>query len=138
MSSAESHQRDRLVACFGAFLSTAALVSYFTLSVKLPSLRDSAWLNLVAVAAGLAISIAAVLRRRSVWSTTGLALSIVMATALFGFVYVLSNRLPPATATVGIGEIVPAFDLPDHRGLPVALSDFAGSNVVLVFFRGFW
>lgn len=138
MFSEKGHRRDRLLAWIGALLSTAALISYFTLSVKLPGLRDSAWLNLLAMAAGLGLSIAAVIRRRSVWSTTGLALSTVLAVALFGFVYVVSNQLPPATAAIEVGETAPAFDLPDTQGLPVALSDFAGSNVLLVFYRGFW
>jgi AhpC/TSA family len=131
-------RHDRLLALSGALLSTAALIGYFTLSVKVPSLRDSAWLNLLAVVAGLGLSIAALLRRRSAFAWAGLVLSTLMAAALIGFVFVLSSQLPSPAAAVEVGDRAPAFELADHRGEPVALSDFAGSKVVLVFFRGFW
>lgn len=138
MSLAARGRREHALALIGALLSTTALVSYFTLSVRIPSLRDSAWLNLLAVVIGLGLSIAAVARRRSVVSSAGLALSILWTAALFGFVFLLSEQLPSPAAAVEVGETAPAFELPDHSGKPVALSDFAGSNVVLVFYRGFW
>lgn len=130
--------RDRHLVWIGALLTTAALITYFTLSVKLPSLRDSAWLNLAAMAAGLGLSIAAFVRRRSVWSAMGLTMSVLWTVALVGFVYGLSSRLPPAARAVEVGDTAPAFSLPDQTDHPVALSDFGGSNVVLVFYRGFW
>ena len=138
MSSTARGRRERALALIGALLSTTALISYFTLSVRIPSLRDSAWLNLLAVVIGLGLSIAAVARRRSVVSSAGLALSILWTAALFGFVFLLSEQLPSPAAAVEVGETAPAFELPDHSGKPVALSDFAGSRVVLVFYRGFW
>ena len=138
MSSTARDRRERALALIGALLSTTALISYFTLSVRIPSLRDSAWLNLLAVVTGLGLSIAAVARRRSVVSSAGLALSILWTAALFGFVFLLSEQLPSPAAAVGVGETAPAFELPDQSGKPVALSDFAGSKVVLVFYRGFW
>ena len=138
MSSTALGHRERALALIGPLLSTTALISYFTLSVRIPSLRDSAWLNLLAVVIGLSLSIAAVVRRRSVVSSAGLALSILWTAALFGFVFLLSEHLPSPAAAVGVGGTAPAFELPDHSGKPVALSDFAGSKVVLVFYRGFW
>ena len=138
MSSSARGRRGSVLALIGALLSTTALISYFTLSVRIPSLRDSAWLNLLAVVTGLGLSIAAVARQRSVISSAGLALSILWTAALFGFVFLLSEQLPSPAAAVGVGETAPAFELPDHSGKPVALSDFAGSRVVLVFYRGFW
>lgn len=138
MSLNASGFRDHLLALAGALLSTAALVSYFTLSVRIPSLRDSAWLNLLTVVIGLGLSIAAVARRRSAVSSTGLALSILATAALFGFVFLLSEQLPPAADAIEVGRPAPPFSLPDQNGRAVALSDFAGSKVVLVFYRGFW
>jgi hypothetical protein len=138
MSSSAGGLRERALALIGALLSTTALISYFTLSVRVPSLRDSAWLNLLAVVIGLGLSIAAVAWRRSVVSSASLALSILWTAALFGFVFLLSEQLPSPVAAVEVGETAPAFELPDHSGKPVALSDFAGSKVVLVFYRGFW
>jgi len=138
MSSSARDRRERVLALIGVLLSTAALISYFTLSVRIPSLRDSAWLNLFAVVTGLGLSIAAVARQRSVISSAGLALSILWTAALFGFVFLLSEQLPSSANAVELGDAAPAFQLPDQRGRPVTLSDFAGSKVVLVFYRGFW
>ena len=138
MSFSARGRRERALAVTGALLSTAALISYFTLSVKVPSLRDSAWLNLLAVATGLGLSVAAFARRRSALASASVALSGLLAAALFGFVFLLSEQLPSQAEAVAVGEIAPAFELPDQQGLPVALSDFAGSKVLLVFYRGFW
>ena len=38
-----------------------------------------------------------------------------------------------------VGSIAPGFSLPSSRGPAVALKDYLGtSNVVLVFYRGYW
>lgn len=138
MSPTASPRGSRSLAWIGVLLSTAALISYFTLSVKLPGLRDTAWLNLAAMGAGLAISITAFARRRSVWSSAGLALSTVWSVALLGFVFVLSNQLPPTDSTIAVGQTAPDFALADQNGQRLALSDLDGASVVLVFYRGFW
>lgn len=122
----------------GLALSAAALLSYFTLAVKVPDLRDSAWLNLLAVAAGVVLSTIAFARSRSVWTAAGLAVSALSAVALLGYVFVLSSRVPPAEHAIAVGTVAPDFQLPDVDGVPVALSDYAGSSVALVFYRGFW
>jgi peroxiredoxin len=38
-----------------------------------------------------------------------------------------------------VGSLAPGFSLPSSRGSVVALGDYIGkSNVVLVFYRGYW
>jgi hypothetical protein len=138
MSAEANQQEGFLVALLGALLSTAALISYFTVPVQLPGLHDTAWLNLGAMAAGLTLSVIAFARRSSLWSKTSLALSILWSVALVMFVFVFSNQLPSPDGTVAVGQAAPSFELPDQDGRQVALSDFHGSTVVLVFYRGFW
>lgn len=135
---AASRWKELALSWVGAAVSALALISYFTVSVRVPSLRDSAWLNLLGVALGLGLAVAAFVRRRSVSSAAGLALSAVVFVALVGFVTVVSRELPPEAEAIGIGELAPAFELEDQNGHPVALSDFTGSHLVLVFYRGFW
>ena len=41
-------------------------------------------------------------------------------------------------STPKIGERVPEFSLPSADGGTIALKDFAGKKLVLVFYRGYW
>ncbi|MBI3950255.1 MAG: redoxin domain-containing protein [Acidobacteria bacterium] len=44
-----------------------------------------------------------------------------------------------AGSTPKVGDPAPAFSLPSATGSTVALKDYAGkSNVVLIFYRGYW
>lgn len=122
----------------GAALSLVALLSYFTLFVRFPDLRDTAWVNLIMMAAGVGVSAWGLARRRSLWSVAGLAFSTLCALALTGYVFGLSYQLPNDAGVVAIGEQAPRFELSDHEGRIVDLGDFSGSTVVLVFYRGFW
>jgi len=130
--------RRNHAAWVGPLLSLAGLLSYFTVAVRFPDLRDVPVLNLTVVLAGLALSVWAVLPRRSLWSVAGLAVSAVAAAALFGYVFVLSEQLPATAEVVPVGAPAPPFTLPDGEGRSVSLADFAGERVVLVFYRGFW
>lgn len=130
--------RRNHAAWIGPLLSLAGLVSYFTVAVRFPDLRDVPVLNLTIVLAGLALSVWAVLPRRSPWSTAGLVVSAVAAAVLFGYVFVLSEQLPGTAEVVRVGAPAPAFALPDGAGRAVSLADFAGERLVLVFYRGFW
>ena len=40
--------------------------------------------------------------------------------------------------TIGVGQVAPDFDLKAHIGKAVRLSDYRGTNVVLVFFPLAW
>ena len=39
---------------------------------------------------------------------------------------------------IQVGQVAPDFDLKGHAGKPVRLSDYRGTNVVLVFFPLAW
>ena len=41
-------------------------------------------------------------------------------------------------STPKLGERAPQFSLPASDGRTVALKDYAGKKVVLVFYRGYW
>lgn len=41
-------------------------------------------------------------------------------------------------STPKVGERVPQFSLPAADGRVVALKDYAGKKLVLVFYRGYW
>ena len=86
----------------------------------------------------VAISVLAIGKRRNLWSLAGLFFSALCALSLALYVFVISATLPSTEGVVQVGEPAPAFQLPDHTGQPVALSDYAGSQLVLVFYRGYW
>lgn len=125
-------------AWLGVAVAVAGLVSYFTLAVKVPALRDVPVLNIGLVLAGVSLSAVALVRRRSWWSALGLAVSVLAAAALLGYVFVLSEQLPGAERAVAVGSPAPAFELADQDGAPVRLADFSGRPLVVVFYRGFW
>jgi hypothetical protein len=129
--------RNHLV-WIGALVSVIGLVSYFFVFAGFPSLRDTAWLNLLIVAGGLALSVAAVRRRRSVVSVAGGLLSFACAALLVGYVFVLSEQLPNTEGVIAVGAEAPGFSLADHTGAAVSLDHVVGKPLVLVFYRGFW
>jgi len=133
-----AHTKRNHLTWIGATVSVVALISYFIFFARFPALRDSAWINLLGVILGLGLSIAAVVRRRSLWSLAGVVLSAVSATALVGYVFFLSYHLPASESAVSIGGTAPAFELIDQNDQSVRLADFQGSQLLLVFYRGFW
>ena len=138
MSDSMDRRRRNHAVWIGAILSVLALVSYFSFFARFPALRDTPWVNLLGLVAGLGLSVFGYLHRRSLWSGIGLGLSVACATALIGYVYVLSYQLPDQDKVITVGEIAPGFEIPDQDGRTVRLADFRGSPVVLVFYRGFW
>ena len=138
MSDPVDRRRPNHAVWIGTTLSCVALISYFFFFARFPALRDTPWVNLLALVAGLGISVFGYLHRRSLWSGIGLGLSIACATALIGYVYVLSYQLPDPEEVIAVGEIAPDFEIPDQDGRTFRLADFRGSQVVLVFYRGFW
>ena len=119
-------------------MAVIGLVTYFTIAVQIPSLRDSAWLNLTLVAGGLGLSIAALVHRRTIWRWSGFALSAVCAVLLASYVFALSSSLPSATFAVPVGAQAPPLALPDTAGRIVSLADLADQRTLVVFYRGFW
>ena len=94
----------------------------------------AAWL---CVAAGIGLSILAA-RRDGRRRVRAFAWASVVFAALFAFGAYGLARLPRAE-TARASERAPEFDLVDHGGKPVRLSDeLARGPVLLVFFRGSW
>ncbi len=133
-----ARRRHGLSVWLGPLVGVAGLVSYFTVFARFPVLRDVPWLNLPLVLIGVALSVHALRRRRSIRSFAGLAVSALSATLLAGYVWGLSSQLPATDGVVAVGAPAPSFALPDHQDRVVRLEDFAGHDLVLVFYRGFW
>jgi len=138
MSESADRRRPNHAVWIGSILSVVALVSYFFFFARFPALRDTPWVNLLVLVAGVGMSVFGYVHRRSLWSGIGLGLSIACATALIGYVYVLSYQLPDQDEVIAVGETAPGFEIPDQNGRTVRLADFRGSQVILVFYRGFW
>jgi len=138
MAAVNRSHRLRLAAWLGPLVALVGLVSYYTLAVRVPFLRDTAIANLALVALGLGLSLWALWTRRGFWRIAGAALSLLCAALLFGYVFVLSSTLPGTAGVLAVGEPAPGFTLPDQGDRPVSLDDFTGTSVILVFYRGFW
>jgi hypothetical protein len=132
----------RTLAAASTVLVLAAVAGYFAAVLYLPgwmpSLRNHAMPNWLLVAAGLALSIAAVRRAGpGVWAAR---LAFGLNTALAGlfaiFLYVLL-AVPQADGPA-VGTVAPDWTLPDQHGRLVTLADFSGAPLLLVFYRGHW
>jgi len=130
--------RRNHAAWIGPLLSLIGLVTYFTVAVRFPDLRDSAVVNLAVVALGAAIAAWGVVRRRNWKSWIGVFAATSFAALLFGYVFVLTNQLPPADSAVAVGEQAPPLDLPDLTGRMVSLDELRGERILVIFYRGFW
>ena len=122
----------------GPVVGLIGLVTYFTVAVNFPDLRDSAVVNLALVTGGAAIAAWGLLRRRNWKSWIGFGTAAFFAFLLFGYVFVLSSQLPSADNAVAVGSSAPPLELPDQTGRMVSLEAFDGEPVVVVFYRGFW
>jgi len=122
----------------GPLVALIGLITYFTVAVRFPDLRDSAIVNLVLVIGGTVIAGWGLLRRRNWKSWIGFGAAAFFASLLFGYVFVLSNQLPSADNAVAVGAAAPPLNLPDQMGRLVSLEDFRGERVLVVFYRGFW
>jgi peptidoglycan/LPS O-acetylase OafA/YrhL len=133
-----SRKKRNHAAWIGPLVALIGLLTYFTVAVRFPDLRDSAIVNLVMVIGGAAIAAWGLLRRRNWKSWIGLGTAVFFASLLFGYVFVLSNQLPSADTAVAIGSAAPPLELPDQTGRVVSLDAFKGERVLVVFYRGFW
>jgi len=130
----------------GPLVTIAGMVSYFLFFARFPVLRDFPWINLPMVVIGMGLSLlgfwGAYIRGSRRWvrvaGSFGLAVSLVSGGALFVYVFAYSNSLPAASATTTTLELAPDFALEDSAGRVHRLSDYRGSKVVLVFYRGHW
>lgn len=97
--------------------------------------RNGYWTYLP-VAAGLALAVAAVVKKRSA-ATIVPAVVALLATAGYSFARFL--RTPASPPAVTVGQDFPDFDLPDENGKSVALGSLRRDGpVIVVLFRGHW
>jgi hypothetical protein len=138
-----SHGRNHAM-WLGPLITFAGMVSYFTVFVRWPALRDFPWVNLPLVLAGVALSILAFRRRRRtsllsrILAGVGLGFSALIAGLFVFYVFFFSSTLPTATTLTAELEQAPDFALSDQHSRVVSLADLRGEKAVLVFFRGFW
>ncbi len=128
----------------GPLIAIPGFISYWGFFVRWPSLRDTAWLNILILLVALAISVVGL---RRAWSggllkrAAGLGSATVPALLLAGLVaycYGLSYGLPDAARAAGVGERMPAVTLTAHDGTTFDLGAASDEPLVLVFYRGFW
>jgi len=127
------------LALAGLLLGLVGVVSYFVLAIRfgarLPEIRNSAWPNLLAVAAGLALSVAGARRGRVV--ARGLGVLNVALVAWFAWVLYAASAVPPVDGPA-LGTPLPEIALASDQGGTVRLADFRGAPLLLVFYRGHW
>jgi len=71
-------------------------------------------------------------------ATISLLLSLGVAGLFCFYIFVLSYQMPAVVAGPELQAAAPDFALLDQNGDQVKLSDFLGSKVILVFYRGHW
>lgn len=121
-----------------ALVSVLGLVSYFTVFYQFPVLRDIPWANLLILVGGLGLAIWAVVRRVSMWSIAGAVFSAACSCLFVWYIFGLSAVALDDSGIARVGEQVPALALQNHDGEITDLATYAGSKVLLVFYRGYW
>jgi hypothetical protein len=125
-------------AWIGPLLVLFGAISYFTLAVKFPDLRDTAVVNLVLVAAGLVITTWGLFRRRNWKSWLGFLSGTTLAGLFLYYIFGLSSQLPGPQTAPSVGDLAPPLTLPDQTGRVLSLDDLRGERVLVVFYRGYW
>ena len=140
----------------GFLLTLGAFMTYFTVFVWIPAMRNFPWANLVLFAlAGVLLYMG--IRRgfasdRPHPTRSKVVTSIVsfLSLAIFGLfvfaVFVAARWLPPSTGAPQVGQRVPDFSLADTTGKSVSLNELlsaplngsAPKGVLLIFYRGYW
>ena len=126
----------------GPVIAVPGMLSYFVFFNQWPALRDTAWLNILILAAALLISVLGLRRAAATggWRVfAGIASTLVSGAsgaALLFYVFSLSNQLPSAEGVTAEGERVPAVTLFSYDGKQIDVA--AQKSMILVFYRGFW
>lgn len=95
------------------------------------------WYLPAAALAGVALVVASLWKRRTVWR----ALALVAVVLLAGFELLVLNelRLPPYAGPIAVGRPFPAFEARRPDGTPFTEDDLVGDrHQAIVFFRGRW
>ena len=113
-------------------LGIAAYVIQLSLErLKLP------WYMPAAALLGVALMIASLWKRRTLWRV--LALVVVVLLAGFELMVLNEMRLPPYVGPIAEGHPFPAFEARRADGTPFTRNDLIGDrHQALVFFRGRW
>jgi cytochrome oxidase Cu insertion factor (SCO1/SenC/PrrC family) len=126
----------------GFVLVLAGVLGYFAVVLFLPAwapfVRNHAVPNWLLVATGLGLSLVAVRRTApGAWTPRVLLGVNASLAALFAtFLYVMLSV--PGASGPTVGAAAPDFALVDQTGRTVRLTDFRGSPLLLVFYRGHW
>ena len=122
----------------GPLIVLIGVVTYFTVAVRFPDLRDSASVNLVLVTGGAAIAAWGLFRRSNWKSWIGFGVAGSFSLLFCWYIFVYSSQLPaPDTAPV-VGAAAPPLELPDQSGRMLSLENFSGQRVLVIFYRGYW
>ncbi|MEO6392012.1 MAG: hypothetical protein ABIP75_09185 [Pyrinomonadaceae bacterium] len=140
----------------GLILSVVAFVSYFTVFVQIPAMRNFPWANLILFGlAGVAL-IVGVRRafapdrpkptRAKLAAGVAVFLSFIVVGMFVFTVFIMARWLPPSKGAPQVGQKAPEFALSDTTGKPVSLTELrtapingkAPKGVLLVFYRGYW
>jgi hypothetical protein len=95
------------------------------------------WYMPAAALLGVALVVASLWKRRTVWRA--LALVVVLLLAGFEFMALGAMRLPPYAGPIAVGRPFPAFEARRADGTSFTQNDLIGDqHHALVFFRGRW
>ena len=142
----------------GFLLSILAFVSYFTVFVRFPVIRNVPWVNFLLFGAAALFVLTGLKRAFTGLGTLGgkivssvLALLSISILGVFCFVVFRATRqLPASHGAPTVGQKAPDFTLRDTRGNLVSLSALLASppepaisgaatqGVLLIFYRGYW
>ena len=134
-SSAPTRSSGRPLLALGLALAVLGIIGY---AVQLAAHRlTTPWYMPVAATLGVALVVASLWQRRTLWR--GLALVLVLLLAGGAWAFVLVTRLPAYAGPVAEGEPFPEFTTARADGTPFTRRDLEGGpDNVLVFFRGRW
>jgi hypothetical protein len=136
MSLRTAARRNVVCGVAGVALCLCAPVAW-VLTLDVPVLMHTGAAAWLCIALGLTLGVLGMRRDTRTWLRAFVAADLVIAGLLAWGAYGFA-RLPEA-ALARSAERAPEFDLVDHSGKPVRLSDeLARGPVLLVFFRGSW
>jgi hypothetical protein len=130
----------------GFLVVLSGLISYAYFA-QFPITRDFPWLNLLLIAAGLALLATGLFRafgnpklyRGKIAGPILTVLSVGLVTFFCYEIFFVLRDVPASTQAPRIGEKAPGFTLHDQNGKPIALADLLSPHgAILIFYRGHW
>ena len=130
----------------GFLVVLSGLISYAYFA-QFPITRDFPWLNLLLIAAGLALLATGLFRafgnpklyRGKIAGPILTVLSVALVTFFCYEIFFVLRDVPASTQAPRIGEKAPGFTLHDQNGKPIALADLLSPHgAILIFYRGHW